>query len=706
MTRHPSIQIIPTPGCIVEFLQGNEPHVAWVEEAAGDKLRLYTLNKRETKLSSSRLLPWSGPRFEGHFNREAVLEKLREHASLREELASRIDPLEIWELSQGEVSQNSAVWFAGLVYETPDVDHVAAMGRALLSVKTHFKFQPPNFEVHPADVVERRLAEQEAARERELVVTAGHAFFQELWTGWASGRRKDPARLAAQLDPDAARKLEDLLRGLMADPDSQELAPLWQSLRKGLPEHPNQPLILATEWGIVKPHHNILLDRAGYEPGDAWSAAHAAGIEALRADFEARRREPEQVEYVSIDSPTTRDIDDAFHVERDGDGWRVSMALARPTLSWDFSSPLGKAVWERASSLYLPEGASHMMPEALGCGLYSLTAGEDRPALVLDWKLDASGAVKDFSPRLAWVRVAANLAYGSVEAGLADGTAPEGVRAARDLAALLRQARIGRGAVVIDRPEPKITLHGPMESVKVEITLPPEHPEAQMAVSELMILANASVAAWAIERDVPLYHRAQDIAIPHGYSGVWTDPVEMQRVVKQLAPATLESRPLRHASLAADAYSPVTSPLRRLTDLVNMAQVESYLETGSPRFSREEIVAMLPGISGRLDAVGQVQRFRPRYWKLVYLREHCREREFDAVALEECGPLVSLSVTELQLYVRTTRETLGGRFQPGQRYHLRFGKVDPLTNEFRVMGAREAESEERPDVSDWFAAGE
>ena len=143
MTKHPSIQSMPFPGSIVEFMQGNEPHLAWVEEASGDKLRLYTLNKRETKLASARLLPWIGPRFEGQFNREAALEKLREHAKRREELASGITPLDIWELAQGEVTQSSAAWFAGLAFENPDVDQVAAMGRALLSLKTHFKFQPP-----------------------------------------------------------------------------------------------------------------------------------------------------------------------------------------------------------------------------------------------------------------------------------------------------------------------------------------------------------------------------------------------------------------------------------------------------------------------------------------------------------------------------------------------------------------------------------
>ncbi|WP_243438657.1 ribonuclease catalytic domain-containing protein [Fundidesulfovibrio soli] len=701
MTKHPSIQSMASAGCIVEFLQGNEPQLAWVEQATGDKLHLFTLNKRESKLAASRILPWIGPRFEGAHNRESILEKLREHSRLREELAQGIDPLEIWELAQGEVTVSSPAWFAGLSFETPDVDRVAAMGRALLAVKTHFKFQPPNFEVYPAEVVERRLAEQAAARERELVVTAGQSFFHELWTGWASGRRKDAAKLAAQLDPAAAAKLKEMLKALLADQESPQWAPLWQQLRKGLPEHPQQPLILAQEWGLVPPHHNFLLDQAGYDPGDAWSEAFSGEIEAMRARIEAMRGEPDPARFLSVDSPTTRDIDDAFRVEPlPGGGWKVRMALARPTAAWNFESPLGQAVNDRATSLYLPEQTSHMLPEALGCGLLSLNAGQVSPALLLDWELDAQAAPQSFEPRLGWVRVEANLTYESVERGLESGQGDPDVAAAHQVAQALRAARIVRGAVILDRPEPKMSLCGPPEALRVELCRQEEHPKAQMTVSELMILANASIAAWAREREIPLLHRVQDVSIPHGYAGVWTSPVDMHRAVKQLSGATLEARPGRHASIAAEAYAPITSPLRRLSDLVNMAQVQHFLESGDPQHSREALAELLPRIAARLDAVGQVQRFRPRYWKLLFMQQNAREREFEAVVVEECGQLTALSLTELQMYVRVGREMLGGHAQPGQRFWVKLGKVDPLTNEFRVMSARE--EEEKPDVGDWF----
>ena len=60
-----------------------------------------------------------------------------------------------------------------------------------------------------------------------------------------------------------------------------------------------------------------------------------------------------------------------------------------------------------------------------------------------------------------------------------------------------------------------------------------------------------------------------------------------------------------------------------------------------------------------------------------------------------------MTLTDLQLFVRCGREMLGANMQVGQKFMLRLGKVDPLTNEFRVLGAREAEEEAIPESGGW-----
>ena len=56
-----SCVLYPGTGCIVEFLEGNAVHLALVIEEGGGKVRLLLPNRRETRLGTSRLLPWAGP---------------------------------------------------------------------------------------------------------------------------------------------------------------------------------------------------------------------------------------------------------------------------------------------------------------------------------------------------------------------------------------------------------------------------------------------------------------------------------------------------------------------------------------------------------------------------------------------------------------------------------------------------------------------
>ena len=48
--------LIPSPlqpGCIVEFLQDNQPVTAWVLDIQGPRLRVFTIGQREMKLPAT-----------------------------------------------------------------------------------------------------------------------------------------------------------------------------------------------------------------------------------------------------------------------------------------------------------------------------------------------------------------------------------------------------------------------------------------------------------------------------------------------------------------------------------------------------------------------------------------------------------------------------------------------------------------------------
>lgn len=697
----------PSAGCIVEYLEGNAIQIALVTEESGGKLRLLLPNRRETRLTTSRLLPWAGPALGSVPGKDESARVLEQHRARREELAAALPVLELWEMSQGEVPEASAQWFAELAGQAGDADSVAACGRALLACKSHFRFQPPVFQIFSAEMVEKRLKEQQERAAREALVLGGNSFFRLLWDVACKKRAlppqpgEDTRGISEWPAPEVAERLKQILFARMADPESQEYDELWRMLSKGLPDVPHLPVQLLMAWEQVPAHYNFWYDRAGYAPGDDWWQPLAPAVEALQRAAREVELPACDLPFISIDSATTRDVDDAFHIlPTDDGGFDLTLALACPAACWPFGEALDKAVFRRGTSIYLPEGDSHMMPEALGTDAFSLLAGQDRPAFCVRTRISAAGEILSCEPWAARVRLAANLTYDDTQAvldALAAGEAPQADNPAapwatmlacgNDFARVWQKARIARGAVIMDRPEPSIVLEGEGAQTRVSIEPGHETPDSQPLVAEMMILASAAVAQWAAEREIPMLHRTQDVALPREYAGVWKEPQDMTRIMRALIPSSLEVQARPHAALGLARYTPMTSPLRRYPDLINEAQLLHWLTHGTPRWDGEALSTLLVSLNAVLDAAGQVQRFRPRYWKLLYFRQQGDKVWWDGVVTEENDMFVNVSLPAQGMYVRGKRRMFDERTYPGMAVQVRIGRVHPLYNEIQILEA-------------------
>lgn len=696
----------PGPGCVVEFMQANQPQLAFVLEENSGQLRLYTAGRRETKLAAGRILPWPGPVYPAGMTREEILKILEEHQQRRQTRRAGIDAAELWGLASGSMTHASARWFAELLEQEPDIDAVAALGRALLDDKVRFKFQPPDFEIYDAERVEARLREMESARIRERLISEGQTFLQAL--------RNAPRGETPKLPPiseETARTLEKLLTTRMADPENHETQNIWKELTKGMPENEHLPFLLLQAWGKIPAHYNFWFDRADYLPGDAWSVAHAEETASVRERLEAATQDaaPGQDRVlISIDSPQTHDIDDAFQVRKHPDGsFSLTVALANPGAFWPFGSPLDRAVLRRATSIYLPEGFHHMMPEALGTGIFSLTAGRPLPLFLIELEIAPDGEIRECRPGFGTASITANLTYEGCEAALDEECAPEDeagigrreaaaphaamLREAAELGALLQAARVARGAIIIERPDTDILLSGENGSITVDLRPARAYPRMQRAVSEIMIAANSAIAAWAKKEGLPLLHRTQDVALPREYAGIWSQPPDIARVVKALTSAILEVAPRPHAGIGTAAYCTVTSPLRRYADLLNEAQVHAWLTTGAPLWDAGALERLLPHLNIRLDAAGQVQRQRPRYWKLLYLQQKGDRALHEGIIAEENDMFVSVALPRYQLTLRGKRPLFGDKVMPGMPVRVRIGKVNPLLGDMTILEALEAD---------------
>ncbi|MFW5992842.1 MAG: ribonuclease catalytic domain-containing protein [Desulfohalobiaceae bacterium] len=674
------------PGCILEYMQDSQPILACILEATQKQIRVLNINKRLLKLPQARVLPWTGPTMSPQSSREDILQELQGREHSRRSLISDIDALELWELVQDEADQVSIHWLASLLWQEPGPDQVAALGRTLLQYKTHFKFIPPGFKPNDATTVQARLWEQEKVRKKNQVLAQGQALFQALWAKQAQGQSLE----LPKLDPEIANELQRLLFLGISDPESSEFQDYWKQLSRGLPDNPNLPLLLAQYWGLVPSHYNHLLDQAGYSWGNQWSMEFSQEVQRQEHKFQNQEQVPEDLGLFSIDSSSTQDIDDAFCLAASSDhGFELQLAVACPVLEWEFGSDLDQAVAHRFSSLYLPEGTTHMLPEELGTQLFSLHAGRSRPVLLLQLSLDQEGTLQQVQPRLTWTSLRENLTYTQVETSLEQGQGSVELNLALHLARLLRSKRIQQGAVIIEQEEPLLRLWQEQDQVQVELKEPSTHPQAQLMVSEFMILANQALAIWAKDRDLPMLYRTQDIQLSRDYAGVWQDPVNIFKVMREMSGSRLDHRPRPHASLGAQAYAPVTSPLRRYSDFLNLAQVFYFLRQGRALLSSQDLERKIPYLSARAQEAARIQKFRTRYWKLLYLQTWCKQRTWHGVVVSEEGPMVTVSLPREQILLRAPAQIFGDKLLPGKAFQLKLGRIDPLNNDIKILDAWE-----------------
>lgn len=97
-----------------------------------------------------------------------------------------------------------------------------------------------------------------------------------------------------------------------------------------------------------------------------WSKAALSELEqalqSAQALTDQRRRDLTDLEFVSIDSARTQDIDDALYAEISSDGWNLYVGIADPTSFISAGSLLEQEIAARAASVYFHGDAIAMMP--------------------------------------------------------------------------------------------------------------------------------------------------------------------------------------------------------------------------------------------------------------------------------------------------------------------------------------------------------
>jgi exoribonuclease R len=297
--------------------------------------------------------------------------------------------------------------------------------------------------------------------------------------------------------------------------------------------------------------------------------------------------------FVTIDPPTSMDLDQAMHLARNGDGYTVHYAIADLAAFITPGDPIDVEAHKRGESLYGADSRIPLHPKVLSEGAASLLPGEIRPALLWTVELDETGEVTSTHVERALVKSTAKLDYAGVQQQLDAGTAPAMLQLLAEIGRLRQQIEAKRGGVNLSLPDQEIEVAGEEWRLAYRSQLPVEEWNAQMSLltgfgaADLMVYARVGVLRTLPPpdpRDVQHLHRtARALGIDWPAEMLYpdfirtldpTDPrhaamtVACTRLLRGSGYAAFDGELpalTEHAALASE-YAHVTAPLRRLVD--------------------------------------------------------------------------------------------------------------------------------------------
>jgi len=223
-------------------------------------------------------------------------------------------------------------------------------------------------------------------------------------------------------------------------------------------------------------------------PPDVLAEAQAATATAPHLDLR-------DIPFATLDPPGSRDLDQAFHLERIASGWRVRYAIADVP---GFVQPDGSMDAEarrRGQTLYAADGTVPLHPVSISEGKASLLPGEDRPAFVWTIELDGDGAETSHRVERAWVRSRVQLDYPATQAALDAGQDTPAALLPEIGKARLEQERL-RGGASLNLPDEEI-VRDASGNYRIErmLTLPVEDWNAQLSLMTGMAAASLMLDA-------------------------------------------------------------------------------------------------------------------------------------------------------------------------------------------------------------------
>lgn len=416
-------------------------------------------------------------------------------------------------------------------------------------------------------------------------------------------------------------------------------------------------------------------------PQEVLEQARSISEQGIRDSERANRLDLTDLPIFTIDSADSKDLDDAISIEKAEDCYHVGVHIADVSHYVRYRTPLDQEAFRRGTSIYYANKVIPMLPKELSNGICSLNPQEDRLAFSALMNVSLDGELMDFTFRKTVIRSRVKGVYKEVNALLEGGADEElkqkysevlpSLQLMHELYKRLYQNKVKRGAPQLETSESKIIVDE--NDVAVDIQ-PRVQGLSEGMIEEFMLLANEAAATLAKREKLPFVYRIHEHPSPEKLSslkeilerlglpslrvdkkvkpgvlaGILSSsrdsglfPIINTQVLRSMAKAQYDERPVGHYGLALENYAHFTSPIRRYPDLTIHRILTEYVvlhETPDKIHKRyDKFVAQASKQSTETEITAmQIERECNDRYKAEYIRQHIGE-EFDGIITSVLG---------------------------------------------------------------------
>ncbi len=677
-------------GSIIEFDDGDEHRLAIVTDTIGSKLAVLTADGDQMRTTpeqvSYRL--GRGPADDA----EAARDKLNKLDATVEQRRGDVDLEMLWEFVGGDSAPMGAEELAEVMFADDSSVTVLGMLRALREHPVYFKSRRDNqFEPRDEKKVEmlrrqHEVQQQKKKRRRRVLERFGELLGlpqEDRRAGVDEAMSEDDGfRNAVHTLQDFAAQSDDYHR---ADEAKQWLDDVMETADQRFGGPMNQKAFeLMVALGLWGPHYNLAKHRWGIDetmPPAVVKAAEKLADE--RWEPEEYRRDMTGWTTVTIDSPSSRDLDDALSCRPTIDGgWELAVHITDPSAFVEIGSRLDREAQKRGTSVYLPRGVVPMFPRRLSEEKMSLLPDRLRPAVTTWVKFNQDLEVEDTEIFASTIRVDRRLSYRQVDQML-ESTGEDRIA---DLVGRLayvadecHNRRTEDAGAYFDLPDISIEVDDSSDPPEVDVEVIDTDTRARNLVGELMIVNNEMIGRFCARHQIPAIFRTQPQpdqplvdeeieSIPEGIARTFAQ-------VWRMNPGETSTQPGEHFGLGISNYAQVSSPIRRYTDLVCQRQVKAALIDEPLPYDQDDILEVLAGVQRRIDAASKAQRASERYWIVEHL-SRCDE-PLEAVVIDHYDDRGSRAAVFLTECAYRSKCTLRSNAPVGERIEVVVERADP-----------------------------